>query len=171
MTDPVNPESESLRFELQQAIGTFQTQMSLLIQMAGFFIAADSALLAYGLTQRRAGILLLASFMPAIMLGIYIELRNSSIPVIYVAITLERKLHLRDAPLVETFALSRMSRVFAMPTETTDMADPEFYASMLRSPQIRKWFTRPSALMICFIFAAQLGWFLVSLLVYHYPFM
>ena len=161
-----DPEPDSLRLELQQAIGLAQTQASLLVQMAGFFVAADAAILAYGFTQKNSAIFLLASLMPAIMLALYIQLRNSSIPVIFVAVKLEHKLHLSDNPLMETYAKKRMERIFT-PAEIHDMKtsrEPPV-------PRIRDWFTKPGVLLICSIFAAQICWFLISLLVFHYRFM
>lgn len=50
--------------ELQEAIVTFREQITLLVQISGFLIAADSALIGYGFAQGQSIILLVASIIP-----------------------------------------------------------------------------------------------------------
>ena len=64
------PDNESLRLELQQAILTVRQWSSLLIQMAGFITTADVVLISYGFAQKLAGVLLLASALPIILLRV-----------------------------------------------------------------------------------------------------
>lgn len=171
MPDLTEPENESLRLELKEAIGAFQIQASLIVQTAGFFIAADTLLLAYGFSQRRSGIFLLASFMPPVMLAVYIFLRIDSISVIYVAMMLEEKLNLRDIPLVGTLARIRMKSVFKV-LDGTDMpmADPRS-RELLLERATRKYLWNDSATrLLCLVTLLQIGFFLLSLLLFHYPF-
>ncbi len=104
MANLPDSEAQSLRLELQEAIVTFRHQISLLVQISGFMATADSVLIAYGFSQRVSGILLVASAMPVIMLVSYVEVMHSTRPLIYVAMALEQKLQLRDAPLAALYA-------------------------------------------------------------------
>ena len=104
MANLPDSEAQSLRLELQEAIVTFRHQISLLVQISGFMATADSVLIAYGFSQRVSGILLVASAMPVIMLVSYVEVMHSARPLIYVAMALEQKLQLRDAPLAALYA-------------------------------------------------------------------
>jgi hypothetical protein len=101
MADLAHPESESLRVELREAITSYRLQASSLTQITGFLAAADSLLIAYGFSQRISGILLVAGVMPLILIASYVEIPASILPLIYVTITLEQKLQLRDAPLTK----------------------------------------------------------------------
>lgn len=74
MADAGQPDTESLRLELKEAIAAFNAQLSLIAQSLGFLIAADVVLLGYGFAQRRSAIFLLACLLPVIMLIVLIDL-------------------------------------------------------------------------------------------------
>jgi hypothetical protein len=93
-------ESESLRLELQEALTTYRHHTSLVIQAFGFIVAADSALLAYGFTQRVGAIFLIASLMPIVMLITVVEIMPRAAAAGYAALRLERSL----LPNEESFA-------------------------------------------------------------------
>jgi hypothetical protein len=171
MPDLTQPDDESLRLELKEAIGAFQVQASLIVQTAGFFIAADTLLLAYGFSQRRSGVFLLASFMPLVMLAVYTFLRIDSVAVIYVAMTLEEKLNLHDIPLVGTLARVRMKSIFKVLDETdTKMADPTTRDLLLKRATRRYLLDDSATRLLCLVTLLQIGFFLISLLLFHYPF-
>ena len=69
---------------------SFRLQTSIMTQALGFIVAADTLLLGYGFSQREAGILLIASFMPLAFAVAYIEVLRHAAPVAYVAIRLEK---------------------------------------------------------------------------------
>jgi hypothetical protein len=77
---------DSLRLELQQAIETLRHQATLITQVLGFITAADALLLSYGLSQKNAGILFLASLTPIAMLFVLLELLWNTLPIAYAAI-------------------------------------------------------------------------------------
>jgi hypothetical protein len=58
----VEPEDrDALRVQMQQAIETFRHMTTLFVQSSGFLIAADGLLFGYGLAQKKAVPLLIAS--------------------------------------------------------------------------------------------------------------
>jgi hypothetical protein len=170
MADLAHPESESLRVELREAITSYRLQASLLTQITGFLAAADSLLIAYGFSQRISGILLVAGVMPLILIASYVEISASIVPLIYVAITLEQKLQLRDAPLTKLYVQTYIRGPFANLAKDIDMADQSVRESMLGLPR-RTWLNSRIVYTTWAIFAAQISLFLISLLSYHYRFM
>jgi hypothetical protein len=169
VTNLAHPENESLRLELQEAITTFRHQTASLTQITGFLAAADSLLIAYGFSQRVSGILLVASVMPLIMIASYVEILNSILPLIYVAITLEQKLQLRDAPLA-TLYVQIYTRNFPGLGKDVDMADQRVRESILGLPR-RTWLTNRPVHILSILFIAQVGLFFIGILIYHYRFM
>ena len=65
---PEGPDNESLRLELQEALVTYRHWVTQLTQVTGFAVAADVVLISYAFSQRLAGILLLASAVPILIL-------------------------------------------------------------------------------------------------------
>jgi hypothetical protein len=173
MPDPTQPDDESLRLELKEAIGAIQIQASLIVQTAGFFIAADTLLLAYGFSQRRSGIFLLASFMPPVMLAVYTFVTRDSVAAIYVAMVLEEKLNLRDIPLVGTLARARvrMKPILKVLDESdAKMADPGTRDLLMKRATRRYLLDDSAARLLCLATLLQIGFFLISLVLFHYPF-
>ena len=170
MPNTAHPESESLRLELQEAIVTFRHQTSMFTQIAGFLVTADSLLVAYGISQRIGIVLLIASIMPLIMLVVYVEILNSIVPLIYVAVTIEEKLGLREAPLARLYAQTYVGHIFNSISESSDMTDPRIRTAILGLRR-RHWLTNRSAYALYAIFIAQIALFLLSILVFHYRFM
>jgi hypothetical protein len=170
MANLPDPEAESLRLELQEAVKMYRHQTSLLVQISGFIVAADSILIAYGFSQRVSGILLVASIMPVIMLASYVEIMNLNLPSIYVAMALEQRLQLHETSLITLYAKKYAPAIFTGPNKITDMMDPEARESVLGAPRL-SWLPNRAGYILSLIFILQIGLFLISLLVYHYRFM
>jgi hypothetical protein len=170
MTSLPQPETDSLRLELQEALTGLRYHVSVLIQVGGFMATADSLLLAYGFSQKIGIILLTASIVPVIMFAAYVQIINSVIPIIYAAMALEQKLQLRDVSLAAYYARTPARHIFSIYEAGADLTDPEVRKSIL-SPSGRNWLVEPTAYIVLFIFIVQIGLFLISLLVYHYRFM
>jgi hypothetical protein len=111
MTSERRADPDSLRLELQEATATFRHQVTILTQGFGVIATADSALLAYGFTQKDSGIFLVASMMPIILLIIYFANINGLISIAYVAMRLEKKLALNEESLITTWVLTSLFRV------------------------------------------------------------
>jgi hypothetical protein len=170
MTDPGQIRLESLRLQLQEAISTFQLQTSMMAQAFGFIIAADALLLGYGFSEREAGILLVASFMPLALLFVYIEILNHAAPVAYVAIRLEKILLPGELTLAATYAATRLGAAFRLIEDIPDAANLDEVIKGLRPPRLY-WLRTRASLAIYFASIAQFGLFLASLLAYNYRFM
>jgi len=138
--------------------------------MAGFIATADSVLLAYGFAQKESGILLIASIMPLILLVSYLEIYLSTVPVIYVAISLEKELGLGDDALVRTFARTNLRDIYSAINTNSDLKASEALDSVVHNLRWTLLNKRPGHVLIL-IFIAQLGLFLVSIYSYHYRFM
>jgi len=170
MSDLTQPDAESLRLELQEALVTIRQQYSLLTQIFGIIATADSLLLAYGFTQRASGVLLVASFTPIIMLISFFEIVNNTVPMVYVAVTLEQRLNLRDAPLAAMYVRTYLRDIFATMGERTSMTDSAIRESILGLTR-RSWLNSRPAYILYIVFIVQIGLFFISLLTYHYRFM
>lgn len=170
MTHSTGPDAESLRLELQQAIITIRQQYSLLTQIFGIIATADSILLAYGFTQRISSVILIASFMPIIMLISSVVIGSQTVPIIYVGVTLEQRLNLVDVPLVAMYVPGYVRGIFAADGQRTIMTESEIRKSIL-GISLRRFLTNRAAYILYVTFAIQVCLFLISLLVYNYRFM
>lgn len=159
-----------MRLELQEAIITFRHQTTLATQIAGFIAAADSVLLAYGFAQKESGILLIASFLPIILLIAYQEIFLSTVPVVCVAITLEKRLRLRGDALARTFARTNLRHIFSTFDADVDLEAPGALESVVEQLRWSLLNKRPGHVLVL-TFTAQFALFLVSLLSFHYRFM
>jgi hypothetical protein len=170
MTDRHQADSDSLRLELQEATTTFRHQVNLLIQGFGFIATADSALLAYGFTQKESGILLVASMMPIVVLFIYFAIITGLIPIAYVAMRLEKKLSLYEESLITTWVLTRDDLPFPSVEAVDRFDDPALRSTAFNA---MPWYLLKSkkGLALLGVFIAQLILFLISIIVYNFRFM
>jgi hypothetical protein len=109
MAVPEGPDDESLRLELQEALATYRHWIAQLTQVVGFAVAADVVLVSYAFSQRLAGILLLASTVPILILVMYMVVGSIACPLVDLVLRIERNLL---APLTRTAA--RYSSVCAL---------------------------------------------------------
>ena len=133
-------------------------------------LTANTLLLAYGFQSRVAGILLIASAMPLLIQGTKIYLVESSLPIIYTALVLERELALHTAPLIGTLALKAPKPVTAILGDDCDLSGTTVRDAVLGIPT-RTWLGGRLSMTYYFCSSAQVILFIVSIAVYHYRFM
>lgn len=162
---------QSMRMELQEAIGTYRHWISQLTQLTGFFLAANGLLLGYGFSQKIAGILLVASFAPVFILIMYLVILTFAGPVISLILRLERKLKIREDSLGATFVRVHYIRSeIPPPGIIEDLSDEQVRDLNLTRPwQDSCLDPIPIILYVCTV--AQIGLFVASLTVFHYRFM
>jgi len=170
MTGQGSSDAESRRLELREAISAFHSQLAMLVQSLGIVITADVLLLAYGFTQRRSAILLLASLLPIAMLVMFLETMTILVPISYVAIKLERSLSLQEAPFIETYAQSRQGLFPTLLDGAKNLDDLKAQGFVPKIPLRSLLKDRKTALLVA-AFVAQLCLFVISLTVYHYRFL
>lgn len=103
MAVPGTPDNESLRLELQEALATYRHWVTQLTQVTGFAIAADVVLISYAFSQRLAGILLLASAVPILILIMYMVVGSIACPLVDLVLRIERRLLIRQDSLGATY--------------------------------------------------------------------
>jgi hypothetical protein len=109
--------------------------------------------------------------MPPVMLAVYTFITIDSVAAIYVAMVLEEKLNLHDIPLVGTLARVRMKPILKVLDETdTKMADPRTRDLLLKRANRRYLLDDSAARLLCLVTLLQIGFFLISLVLFHYPF-
>ena len=114
MTDQPTPSEDSdfLRFQLQQALDTVRHETALLVQIAGFLVALNSVLFAYGIAQEKSILLLAASTVPGMALfSVHLIFRHVT-PVAYVALQAEIRLSQEPTGLVATYLRTRMPHLY-----------------------------------------------------------
>ena len=164
------PDKESMQLELQEAIATYRHWISQLIQLTGFFLAANGLLIGYGFSQRIAGILLLASFSPVFILIMYLVILTFAGPVVGLIVRIERKLKIREYSLGATFIRVHYIRSEIPPSGIEDLTDEQVRGlNLTRSWRDSSLDPIPIILYVCTV--AQIGLFVVSLTVFHYRFM
>jgi hypothetical protein len=168
MVDREAPDNESLRLELQQALGAYQHWVTVLTQVNGFITAADVALISYGFSQRLAAILLVASGAPMLILAMYILVGSIASPLVNLVLRIERRLQIRKDSLGATY----VHTYFRSTTPTLSS-----HIEYLSDEEVRqldlKWerFWGPIPIILYAATVVQVGLFVLSLTVFHYRFM
>ncbi len=90
-TTPSTSDLEFARLQLEQAIATYQTQLSLLVQIITVLVIADATVVGYAISTQIAGILLVGPLFPLIILVISRIIFKLSLPTIYTAVSIEQK--------------------------------------------------------------------------------
>jgi hypothetical protein len=168
MVGPETPDNESLRLELQQALGTYQQWVAQLTQLNGFIIAADVALLSYGFSQKLAAILLVASGAPMLILSMYILIGSIASPLVNLILRIERGLNIREDSLGATYVHTYFrSRSPTLGSRIEDLSDEQVRQLNL------KWekFWGPIPIILYAATIVQVGLFVLNLTVFHYRFM
>jgi hypothetical protein len=81
--------SEFARTQFDQAVETFRTQISLIIQIATVLVVANATVVGYAMSQRTSGILFVGILFPIIILFLADTIFRSTVPIIYTAVSLE----------------------------------------------------------------------------------
>jgi hypothetical protein len=168
MVGPEAPDNESLRLELQQALGTYQHWVTQLTQVNGFITAADVALISYGFSQRLAAILLVASGAPMLILTMYILVGSIASPFVNLVLRIERKLQIRKDSLGATYVHTYFrSMTPTLGSRIEDLSDEQVHQLSLEWEKL--WGPIPIILYAATV--VQIGLFVLSLTVFHYRFM
>jgi hypothetical protein len=165
MITPEAPDNESLRLELQEALGTYRHWVSQLTQVVGFFVAADVILISYGFSQRLAAILLVASGIPMLILVMYMTVGSIASPLINLVLRIERKLLIRTDSLGATYVRTYLrSADLALGGHIEDLSDEEVRRLNL------KWdsFVSPIPIILYIATLGQVIVFVLSLTIFHY---
>ena len=165
------PDKESMQLELQEAIATYRHWISQLIQLVGFFLAADGLLIGYGFSQRIAGILLLASFSPVFILIMYLVILTFAGPVVSLILRIERGLKIREHSLGATFVRVHYIRSEIPPPGIIEDLNDEQVRDLNLTRSWRDSSLDPIPIILYVCTVAQIGLFVVSLTVFHYRFM
>lgn len=159
------PDREALRLELQEGLVSFRHITTLIMQMLGILIAADAALISYGISQRESAVLLVASFIPVVIFIGMFALYDHVLPIAVVVMRLEDELSLGERALGATYIRMRLASIY-----------PRLIKAEMENEQdvkipLKTWLTiKPFYLLSC-TFILQFSLFVVSASVYHYHFM
>jgi len=158
---------EALRIQLQQAIELIRSYMTLSVQSLGFFITADALLIAYGLSQRKSGIILMAALAVIGMLAIIWRGAEIMIPATYVAMRTERVLLPGQATLVNAYMGLRMRAAY----EKLDAAlgGNEGSQESYRKAAVKIFSKSRLWISVTVLFLFQIGLFVGVLTVANYP--
>jgi len=158
------PDRDALRIELQEALGSVRHWQMVGVQAAGFILTADIVLIGYGFTQKHAGMFLLASTLPVILLAVHIIGISSSTNQIALVIRIEDELHIRET--------QSLARIYAR--NYLRLAGPQLEAVIAQGPRGRtlslKWFITPEAIVLYAASLGQVGLFVLCLVLYNYRF-
>jgi hypothetical protein len=82
---------EFARLQLGQAITTYQTQLSLLVQIITILVIADATVVGYAISTQIAGILLIGPLFPIMIFVVSRIIFKLSLPTVYTAVSIEQK--------------------------------------------------------------------------------
>ncbi len=156
--------------QLQQAYDMIRFIGGVFIQATGVLIAADSVLLGYGLSQRQAVFLLIACAVPVLMLLVQAIAVANLLPIVFVALSLERSI-VPDSPTLVASYLGakrlRLPKIFMASTpQTIDAFDVE---EVRRSFKASPWLRGPAVAVMLLMVAGHVAIFCVSWLVFDFP--
>jgi hypothetical protein len=118
--------SEFAKAQLQQAIETYRTQLSLLVQICTVFVVADATTVGYALQQKFAGVLWVGLVFPIAMLVVMRGLLKMTIPVLATAVSIETRCQDRArGGLVSTFVAVAGSYHFLEQLRSAGMLESE----------------------------------------------
>ena len=156
---------------MQQAIETFRHQSTLFVQSAGFLIATDGLLFGYGLAQRKAVPLLIASMTPLAIAVVLMLILSHGLPVAYIAVRSEQRLLPHEDTLARTYVMTKYPLAYSWIAPALEM-DPDECNRMLAHPP---WRGMLGAKTLVFSLVsgsiAQLALFFVAQIWFDYPFM
>jgi len=156
------PDRDALRVELQEALGSVRHWQMLSVQAAGFIVAANVVLIGYGFSQKEAGMFLLASTLPVILLAVHLAGISSSTNQIALAIQIEDELHIRET--------QSLARIYAR--NYLRLTEPQLKDVIAQGPRPRNLslnsFITPVAVSLYAASVGQVGLFVLYLVLYNY---
>ncbi len=168
MVVPEAPDNESLRLELQEALGTYRHWVAQLTQVTGFFVTADVLLISFGFSQKLAGILLVTSGIPMLILVMYMVVGSIASPLVDLVLRIERRLLIRNDSLGATYVHTYFrSMVPTLGSRIEDLDDEQVRHLNLKWDSL--WSPIPIILYAATV--GHLGLFVLCLTVFHYRFM
>lgn len=104
---------EFVKTQLEQAFETFRSQFSLLVQIITILVLGDVTIIGYAISAQIAGIVLLGTIFPFMILYILYRMNKLAIPVIYTAVGIENKYGGDDTDwLASTYAATIITAEF-----------------------------------------------------------
>jgi hypothetical protein len=164
-------EIDAVRAQMQHSYEALRSLATLAIQMFGFIIAADSLLLGYGLSQRQAGFLLIASAMPQLILLLAAMVIAHGFPMVYVALRAERRLAPNTDTLCSTYLTMRAPGLLRMINQHLDAEDSADRMSELRRlASARRFidFRSTGTVVLGVGWISQVVLFVLALFLFHY---
>jgi hypothetical protein len=164
--------NEALRLQMEQALELVRHLLGIIAQAIGFFIAADALLFGYGVSQKKSGVLLIASLtVVGIIASVALGL-NALGPAVYVAVYVERLL-LPNHTTVSALSLSvKWPAIYDRVNAALSMQDVQ-----QREQEIRQAFSVPSLLrevrtfrLLSAMFLIQLATVFLTLIAFNYSF-
>jgi hypothetical protein len=163
------PGEESLRLELQEALVTFRHWTTQANQAAGVVATGDALLVAYGFSQRLAGVLFLASAMPLLVLLVYLLVMDAAASLINLAMRLERRLSIHKDSLAATYANIHLRPLVSQYGGLENLNDEELL-DLDRNTSMRRWLRKQIPILLYMGTVVQIALAILSLTVYHYRF-
>lgn len=163
-------DDETIRAQMQHGYEALRSLAALAIQTCGFLIAANSVLLGYGLSQRHAGFLLVASVFPLLVMLLAAIIVMHGFPMVYVALRAERHLAPDADTLCSTYLALRAPRLLHRLNAILDAGDPDPVPNVRRLVSARNVFDfrSPGMLILGFAWLSQLALFVVALWFFDY---
>lgn len=106
-------QSEFARSQFEQAVETYRTQFSLLIQIATVLVVANATIVGYAMSKQTSGILFVGPLFPIVILLVANAIFRLSIPIVYTAVSLEHRYGEGDSDwLASTFLMFAASNTY-----------------------------------------------------------
>lgn len=119
-------EPEFVGLQIEQAMETYRTQISLLIQIMIVLVIADVTVVGYSISTQISGILLIGSLFPIMILYAIYTIHRKMLPALYTAVSLEHRYGGSDVDwLASTFLSTTISTEYVATLKTiSSIQDP-----------------------------------------------
>ena len=172
MEDAEAASNEALRFQMEQAMELVRQMLGISVQAVGFFVAANALLIGYGVSQKKSGVLLLASLTTIGIIVSVVICLNSIGPAVYVTLYTERLLLPNHITVSASSLRIKWPAIYNRMDAALNIQDIQ-----QREQEIRRAFSARSLLreirtfqLLSGMFLLQLATVFLTLVVFHYSF-
>jgi hypothetical protein len=152
------PSDDFTKQQVDQAIRTFLSQFTILIQVVTILVVANVTIVGYGISEKFGGALLIGSFIPLVIIYMMNGVSRYMIPIIFSAVNLEDQLaEGRKVLLISTFvSFAASAEYLAQLKKIADIRDNDKKMEELHKMKFPMFARRRFNLILMLISATEL---------------
>jgi hypothetical protein len=122
---------EFSKAQLQQAIETYRTQLTLMVQIQSVLVAGNATVIGLAISSKNAGVFLLGAFFPALIAYMGRGILRLTIPIISTAVSIEDRFGQHDSDtVIKTFLAYAVSPEYVQEVVKTTRTEADWSKRM-----------------------------------------